>query len=212
MRPFDHHGYVPVQGLRVFHARLHLHWSAIALAAFLLIRMIGQPAQALVVVAGYFGVILLHEIGHAAMARRLGYRAPEIRLSFIHGECEIDGPDSRRDEIFIAWGGVLVQLAVAVPLVALEQIRAVMALPFANIVIGAFGNFSLLLVLLNLMPLRGLDGAKAWGIVPLLWRGCACAAPPGRPRATCCDACAEALHRSGRGDFAAGASAAGVLI
>ena len=170
MKPFDHHGYVQVQGLRVWHARLHLHWTAIGLAAFLLLRMIGQPAQALAAVACYFGVILLHEIGHAAMARRLGYRAPDIRLSFIHGVCEIDGPDSHRDDVFIAWGGVLAQLAVAVPLIALEQVHGVMRQPLAAIVIAGFGNFSLLVVLLNLMPIRGLDGAKAWGIVPLLWR------------------------------------------
>jgi len=170
MKPFDASGYVQVQGARVFHARLYLHWTALGLAAFLLLGMIRRPAEALAAIACYFGVILLHEVGHAAMARRLGYRAPVIRLSFIHGVCEVDGPDTRRDAIAIAWGGVLAQLAVAVPLVALEQIHGVMAQPFVAIVIGAFGNFSLLVVLLNLLPIPGLDGATAWGIVPQAWR------------------------------------------
>lgn len=170
MKPFDTRGYVQVPGLRVFHARLYLHWTALGLAAYVLLRMIRQPAEALAAIACYFGVILLHEVGHAAMARRLGYEAPVIRLSFLHGVCEIDGPESRRDAIAIAWGGVLAQLAIAVPLVALEQVHGMMARPFVAIVIGAFGNFSLLLVLLNLMPIRGLDGATAWGIVPQAWR------------------------------------------
>ena len=170
MKPLDAHGYVQMQGLRVFHARLHLHWTAIALAAALLASRIRQPAQALAIVGCYFGVILLHEIGHAAMARRLGYRAPVIRLSFVHGVCEVDGPQTRRDEICIAWGGVLAQLAVAVPLIALEQIHGVMAQPFAAIVIGGFGNFSVLVAALNLLPIPGLDGATAWRAVPMLWR------------------------------------------
>ena len=170
MRPFDARGYAQVPGLRVFHAQLYLHWTALGLAAYLLLRMIRQPGEALAAIACYFGVILLHEIGHAAMARRLGYEAPVIRLSFIHGVCEIDGPESRRDAIAIAWGGVLAQLAVALPLVALEQVHRVMAQPFVAIVIGAFGNFSLLLVVLNLLPIRGLDGATAWRILPQAWR------------------------------------------
>jgi Zn-dependent protease len=170
MKPFDAHGYVQVQGLRVFHARLHLHWTALALAACLLVGTIRRPAEALAAVGCYFGVILLHEIGHAAMARRLGYGAPVIRLSFMHGVCEVDAPESRRDAIFIAWGGVLAQLAVAIPLVALEQVRGAMAQPFVAIVIVAFGNASLVIALLNLLPMPGLDGATAWRIVPMLWR------------------------------------------
>jgi Zn-dependent protease len=170
MKPFDARGYLQVQGLRVFHAHLHLHWTALGLAAFLLMTRVRRPAEALAAVCCYFGVILLHEVGHAAMARRLGYRAPVIRLSFLHGVCEVDGPESRRDEIFIAWGGVLAQLAVAVPLIALEQFPAVMAQPLVAIVIGGFGNASLLLAVLNLLPIAGLDGAKTWRIVPLLWR------------------------------------------
>jgi len=170
MKPFDAHGYVQVQGLRVFHARLHLHWTALGLAACLLVGRIRRPAEALAAVGCYFGVILLHEIGHAVMARRLGYRAPVIRLSFMHGVCEIDAPASRRDEIFIAWGGVLAQVAVAIPLVALAQVRGAMAQPFVALVIVSFGNASLLLALLNLLPIPGLDGATTWRIVPLLWR------------------------------------------
>ena len=50
MKPFDTRGYVQMQGLRVFHARLHMHWTAIALAAALLASRIRQPAQALAIV------------------------------------------------------------------------------------------------------------------------------------------------------------------
>jgi Zn-dependent protease len=163
MRLVDPRGYILVQGLRVLGARLHLHWSALALAAGLLAIWIRQPAHALEAVGGYFGVLLLHEIGHAAIARRLGCRATDIRLSFLHGACETAAPESPRDEALIAWGGALAQLAVALPLIALSRVPAVAASPAA-----AFGYFSALVAVVNLAPVASLDGAKAWRLPAIL--------------------------------------------
>jgi len=168
MKPFDTRGYALVQGVRVMGARLHLHWSALALAAALLALWIRQPAQALAAVGSYFGVLLLHEMGHAAMARRLGHRATDIRLAFMHGLCEFDAPGTARDDALIAWGGVLAQLAVALPLIALARVPAIAALPGVGILVGAFGYLSLLVALFNLAPAAPLDGAKAWRLVPIL--------------------------------------------
>lgn len=163
-------GYWRLARVTVLGARLHVHWSAVALAGVMLGASYRQPVYAIEAIACYFGVILLHEAGHAAMARRLGYRAQDITLSMIHGLCTYDHPDTVREEALIAWGGVLAQLAVALPLVALAQVPAIAALPFAGIPIAAFGYFSLAMAALNLVPARGLDGAKAWGLLPILAR------------------------------------------
>lgn len=168
MRSIDTRGYILVHGLRVMGARLHLHWSALALAAVLLALWIRQPAHALTAVGCYVGVLLLHEIGHAAMARRLGCRVTDIRLSWLHGTCETAAPQSRRDEALIAWGGVLAQLAVALPLIALGQVPALAASPAAGIAIAAFGDFSALVAIANLAPVAPLDGAKAWRLAAIL--------------------------------------------
>jgi Zn-dependent protease len=168
MRLTDPRGYILVQGLRVMGARLHVHWSALALAAGLLAAWIRQPAYALEAVGGYFGALLLHEIGHAAMARRLGCRATDIRLSFLHGACETEAPESLRDAALIAWGGALAQLAVALPLIALTRVPAVAASPAAAIAIAALGYFSALVALVNLAPAASLDGAKAWRLPAIL--------------------------------------------
>ena len=168
MKLFDTRGYALVRGVRIMGARLHLHWSALALAAALLALWIRQPVYALEAVGSYFGVLMLHEMGHAAMARRLGYRATHIRLAFMHGLCEFDSPDTLRDDALIAWGGVLAQLAVALPLIALAQVPAFAGLPAAGIPVAAFGYFSVLVALLNLTPAAPLDGAKAWRLVPIL--------------------------------------------
>jgi Zn-dependent protease len=168
MRSIDTRGYILVHGLRVMGARLHLHWSALALGAVLLALWIRQPAHALAALGCYFGVLVLHEIGHAAMARRLGCRVTDIRLSCLHGTCEIAAPPSRRDEALIAWGGVLAQLAVALPLIALGQLPALAALPAAGIAIAAFGYFNALVAIANLAPVAPLDGAKAWRLAAIL--------------------------------------------
>ena len=170
MKFLDSHGYLRVPGVRLLHARLHVHVSALVLAAVLLVTGFGQPSHALVSVGCYFGVILLHELGHAAMARRLGYAAPAIWLSFLHGACEHDAAETRRDDALIAWGGVLAQLAVAVPLLALAQLHVFDASPLGRIVVVGFGLASLLLVVFNLLPVRPFDGARAWPLLAILLR------------------------------------------
>jgi len=161
-------GHVLLKHVKVLGARVSVHWSAVAAAGLMFGVWHRQPALALEAIACYFGLILLHEAGHAAMARRLGYRATEIRLSIIHGVCFHDAPDTLRDDALIAWGGVLAQMAVALPLLALDQIPGFASLPFAGIPIAAFGYYSVLLVAFNLLPTPPLDGAKAWKLLPLL--------------------------------------------
>jgi len=70
----------------------------------------------------------------------------------------------------VAWGGVLAQLAVAVPLVLWSVVFGFTAIGVVNAIIAMFGYLSLLWVALNLMPVARLDGAIAWQIVPYLWR------------------------------------------
>ncbi len=160
--------------LRVLGAKVYLHWSAIAMMLALLVIWFRHPANAVVVIACYLGMILLHEAGHAWVARRLGYEATEIHLGVIHGLCEHDGPDSLRESALIAWGGPAAQLVVALPLIALAQFTPVLAWPFANVVVAIFGYIGLVSALFNLAPTAPLDGATAWKLVPILfadWRG-----------------------------------------
>ena len=170
MRFFDSRGYWHVPGVRLLHASLHVHLSALVAGALLLLAGSSQPSHALAILGCYFGVILLHEMGHAAMARRLGYAAPRIWLSFLHGACEHDAAETQRDDALIAWGGVLAQLAVAFPLLALAQLHAFDDSALGRILVVGFGRANLLLAAFNLLPIRPLDGAKAWPLLPILVR------------------------------------------
>lgn len=168
MNRIDSRGYVLIRGVTLAGARLHVHVVAIAVAAGMLFLWRRQPVLALEAVASYAGMILLHEMGHAAMARRLGWRPSAIYLGVLHGRCDIDAPDNRRDEALVAWGGVLAQFAVALPLVALAQLPAFDAIAWARIPVATLGYISLFVALLNLAPARGMDGATAWQLLPIL--------------------------------------------
>lgn len=101
-------------------------------------------------------------------------RATDIYLTFIHGVCVYEQPGSVREAALVAWGGVLVQLAVAIPLIVLAQTTPLGAAPVfpvaVAVAVAILGYMSLYIALLNLAPARGLDGALTWKLVPILLR------------------------------------------
>src|SRR5689334_19310747 len=113
--------YIALKRPKILGINLYLHWSALLGAGVLFGALIRQPVHAALAVSSYFALILLHELGHALMARRYGYDATGIYIGVLHGLCEYDSPHYLKEEAIIAWGGVLMQLAVALPLSVLAQ-------------------------------------------------------------------------------------------
>jgi Zn-dependent protease len=162
-------GYTKLNFLRIFGAPVHLHWSALVVIGGLLAVSFKEPLSAVITICSYFGIILLHEAGHAFFAYRLGCRPLNIYLSFIHGQCVYEAPHCSRNEFVIAWGGVLAQFAVAIPLIALAQFTTIASSQsLMGPVVGFLGYFSIMVAILNLVPARGLDGAIAWRLIPVL--------------------------------------------
>ena len=160
-------GYIRVRFLNIFGAPVQIHWSALVVMGFLFIVSVRTPLLAIITICSYFGFILLHEAGHAYLARRLGYRPREIYLGLFHGYCTLDAPDNLRDECIIAWGGVLAQLVVAVPLIVLNQTTPLAQLSFTGPIVAFLGFISLIFALVNLLPIRNLDGIKAWQLISI---------------------------------------------
>ncbi len=132
----------------------------------------GSLVWAVVTLLAYLGLILAHELGHAIAARSRRVKVHAIRLYVLHGQCEHEEPYYERDDLFIAWGGVLAQLCVLTMAAAVkyvlrwllpasEQFLAPILFVFidANIVIGA----------INLIPVAPLDGHKAWRALLPAW-------------------------------------------
>lgn len=158
--------YIQVKFLNIFGAPVQMHWSALVVMGFLFVVSIKSPLYAVVTICSYFGTILLHEAGHAYFARRMGYRIRNIRLGLIHGTCSFDAPYELREECIIAWGGVVAQLVVAIPLIVIS-LTPLNQLPLTGPIFMFLGYISLIVALFNLMPIMNLDGVKAWQLIPI---------------------------------------------
>lgn len=161
-------GCVEINALRVFGARVYLHWSAILVMGVILAFAIRTPLLAVITLGSYFGILFVHEAGHAFFARSLGYQPFGIYLAFLHGRCVIEAPYSRKHESIIAWGGVATQLAIAIPLIVLAQTTSISSIPGFGPVIAFLGYISALVAAFNLAPSAAFDGGKAWALVPIL--------------------------------------------
>lgn len=107
--------------------------------------------------AGYVLVVLLHEVGHAFLARRYGLAVKEIMLHGLGGHCAYVGYPTPWQRAVIASGGVSVQallLAIFVPLYLLLPSGGANQAAFFSVMV--FTN--LFLILFNLIPIAPLDG------------------------------------------------------
>ena len=117
---------------------------------------------------GFFLLVLIHEVGHALLVRRRGYRVVSIDIHGVGGECRWQGEATPIHRAQIAWGGVHAQLlafAVAAGVMAVVgEPRDVFTAELAS----AFTTTNVMLIALNLIPVPPLDGAEAWKLPRLL--------------------------------------------
>jgi len=111
----------------------------------------GAAGVAAVLIA--FGAVLLHELGHAVVARRLGVGIAGIELQFFGGAAKMMRlPDSARDEILIAAAGPAVSFALAGAGFGLGALGVPVA--------GLFGVINLVIGAFNLVPALPMDGGR----------------------------------------------------
>jgi len=152
---------------RWFGARLYVHLSVILVIAAVSLAAIESPAFAAVTLLSFLAVILLHELGHAAVAHYFGYSVEGIWLAAVHGRCQHQAPESQWERCLIAWGGIAAQLVVAAPILILDSLWHGSLGILAPVVL-ILGYYSCIVVIFNLLPMKGLDGVLAWRIIPLL--------------------------------------------
>jgi Zn-dependent protease len=102
-------------------------------------------------------------------ARRVRSEAWSIELYPFHGITRYAEPETRFDACVVAWGGVLAQGVVAIPLILGVTLVGFTPFGVVNALIAMFGYFSAVIAIINLVPAPRLDGALAWQIVPHLW-------------------------------------------
>ncbi len=106
----------------------------------------------------FFACIVLHELGHAAVARAFGIPIRGITLFLFGGVAEIEGePKSARDEFLVAIAGP----AVSAVLAAGCWLAAAAAGPGpAGLVLATLAAINLTVTVFNLVPAFPLDGGR----------------------------------------------------
>jgi Zn-dependent protease len=159
--------WVLIGRIRSTHISLYAHWTVLLAALVFVAGAIQSPAYAAVALGSLIVLVIGHEAGHALIANRLGYDVEAIRFSLVHGACEFEAPDTEWDAVLIAWGGVAMQVAIAIPVLLVDAFwRGSLGL-FGPVVV-ILGYYSLVVAAFNLVPAEGLDGKEAWRIIPLL--------------------------------------------
>jgi Zn-dependent protease len=106
---------------------------------------------------GLFGSVLLHELGHALVARAYGVRTERITLWFLGGIAQLaDLPRQRGAEAVVAIAGPITSGALSLLLSVLLSATS----GGAAFVIGYLSFTNLALALFNLLPALPLDGGR----------------------------------------------------
>ena len=135
---------------------MYLHWSALLVMGGLLGISFNSPVLALISICSYFGIIILHETGHALVACKLGCDVSGVYLGSLHGKCEYELPYNQKHKSLIAWGGIAAQLVVALPLIIGSQTLSINEIYGLGPIVAFLGYISALVALVNLAPSREL--------------------------------------------------------
>jgi Zn-dependent protease len=143
---------------RVFGFPVEINLSFLLLLAFVFVAYGGLPGVLIVALA--FGSVLLHELGHALVARRLGVHVSGIELSFFGGAAKmVQMPRSADHEIAIAAAGPAVSLMLGGAGLGLG---ALLHIPlFGRLdLFSTIGAINLVLAGFNLIPALPMDGGR----------------------------------------------------
>lgn len=111
---------------------------------------------------GLFASILLHELGHAYVARLYGVPMRGITLFIFGGVAEMDRePPNAKVEFLVAIAGPIVSIVLTAALLAAAAVTARLGAPdTVNGVLWYLGVINGIVVVFNLMPAFPLDGGR----------------------------------------------------
>lgn len=155
--------------VRIFGVPVRMHFTFVLLLVFLLFIGVGgrqSGAMMALYVLALFASVLLHELGHAVVARRYGIRILEIVMFPIGGIARPERAPKPREELWIALAGPMVNAVVAGILLAWLAARGSLV-PLEVLREPTDGNLAqrialgnLLLFAFNLLPAYPMDGGR----------------------------------------------------
>jgi Zn-dependent protease len=170
---------------RPFGIGVYIHWTFLLLLGFVLLSNWGHyglhsAVYAVSLLVSVFGCVVLHELGHALMARHFGIPTRDITLYPIGGVARLERMSEHpMEELCIALAGPAVNVVIAFLLFAVLVLAG--PAPYGALESAAYlqGNFLLMLAwtnlglaLFNLLPAFPMDGGRVLRalLVPVLGR------------------------------------------
>jgi Zn-dependent protease len=160
---------------------VYLHWTFFLLPLWVLWSHPEDSAAELTLVFTLllllFGCVVLHEFGHALMARRFGIATQDVTLYPIGGVARLTRMSEKpHEELLVAVAGPAVNVVIAI---LLTGVLAVGALIDPNLVVKTFPGHVLLgllvlnviMVPFNLLPAFPMDGGRVLRALLSAWLG-----------------------------------------
>jgi Zn-dependent protease len=144
---------------RLVGVELRLHWS-VPVGALVFGSLRFEPVLWL----AFMAVIFVHELGHAALVKSLGFRVVAIDLTGFGGQCRWRGSANSLEHAWVAWGGVLAQTGLLMSTLLVVALFGAPESGWGVLVSYGFININLWIIAMNLLPFPPLDGARAWNL------------------------------------------------
>lgn len=154
-------------GIDVYvHSTFLLLVGWVGISHFMARRSLADAWAGVVFIVALFGIVVLHEFGHALMARRFGIRTRDITLLPIGGVARLEHmPEEPRQELLVAFAGPAVNIVLAAILYGVLTVSGGLAPVEDTKLIG--GDFlskmlwiNVILAAFNLIPAFPMDGGR----------------------------------------------------
>ncbi|MFZ5442004.1 MAG: hypothetical protein ACOZQL_18505 [Myxococcota bacterium] len=155
-------GYLVLGRWRGVPVRMHL----LAPIGWLLFVTRFAPGSWLGALLGLVVLIFVHEVGHAVLVRANGAWVQSIDFLLLGGECSWQGTVTPLGQSVIAWGGVLGQALLLGVVHGVLAITGQPTEPFLIALVFVLTVSNVWMMGLNLLPIRPLDGSRAWLVFP----------------------------------------------
>ena len=148
------------------HATFPLILLWVAFSAYLTTGELAGVGRGMLLILSLFGVVVLHELGHALTARRYGISTRDITLLPIGGLARLEKmPDNPWQEMVVAVAGPLVNLVLAA---ACYLLILLLGITYTPQDVGQFGSpllvnllwINVALAVFNMIPAFPMDGGR----------------------------------------------------
>jgi len=156
--------------IKLFNTDIFFKWTVIFVFAYALITT-NKPIEFPIIAFFYIILILIHELGHAYFVKIRKAIVSWIEIDFIGGLCHYQGNQTQKDVSFIAWGGIFFQILLFIAsftiLTKMDQL-GISDNIFYEPILKVFIILNVILIIINLIPVRNLDGTEAWKLFKIL--------------------------------------------